>query len=265
MKSLWFFFFISFLAVESSMSQARVDSVSDSVYMDDTWIGGGVNAAWNNGWDSLLLANTQTGKKILIRLNNFGWALPPVGNAIDSLLLSMELDSCVITADRVDSAFLCRRDWQEGELFRADATLLPGCNGTKYYTTDDPTDLNWTTAVCDNTTTDRTGTAFDWEPITTLDIVGNRKVWILRDTSILRQMREQSAYTGGVLIWQASGSGQQHGYGSLEKNTATDRPFFKIFSHTPVVGTNQRIANGVLGMRLRAGTVGKRSKPDYGY
>lgn len=263
MKYLWFIL-ITLLAVSAS-SQVRVDSLIDSSTIDDTYIAGGIPALNNYGVSTRLSTAASNARAILIRPAAFAMLITPTTYKIDSMELILVIDSVDISNSRGDSAILMRRDWQEGALNGTTAALLIGCNWNKYGSTEFEEDFAWETAGALGTSADRYATGYDIDSTYTTDVAGDSTAnFMLRDTAVLRAMRDNDAnYAGGIAIRQVN-SGTTH-FGSTEHATAGRRPKFRIYSHLIPTGTNQRLSAGSLGMRLRAGTVGKRLKPDYGH
>lgn len=263
MKYIWLILIT--LIAGSAFSANRIDSLFGTTNTDDSWISSGLQSDWNNGTDTLLLFAAST-KKTVFRINTAGWSTIPTAFIVDSIAVWLRVDSAVITVDRADSGYVCYRDWIEGTKARTDNTPFEACvTYNKYTANGSSADSLWGTAGCQNTTTDRSGTAFDWEPIQTTDVAGNWKTWWFRDTAIIRQMRTNVAgFRGGFVFWQASGTGQQHAFASTENANAADRPFMMVYSHS-IDGTNQRLANGMLGMRINNGNVARRLRADYGY
>lgn len=256
---------ITLLAVPV-MSANRVDTIKGATNTDDASIQNTGLGTDNFGAAAYLRCNSDgaSGKVALVRLNNIGWATVPTGYRVDSIMLEMIFDSISISTNRGDSISICVRDWQEGAL--SGTPSLAGAKEVtwlKYDGDEDIVDFVWATAGARSAPTNDRTASFDVDSVFTTDVAGDKASWMLRDTAQCRQLRENaSGFQGGFRIGTA-GSGQ-HRYYSSEAASA-NQPIFVVYSTLPETGTNQRIAAGTLGMRLRAGKVGKRLKPDYGY
>lgn len=261
MKYIWLIL-ISLIAVPV-FSAPRTDTYNDATTIEDSWA---TTAALDNNWGADTRLRTTNGTRfILIRLVlSASIQSIPTNFLLDSCKFVLFHDSINTSANRIDSAYVVYRPWAEGT--GNNTLVLLGQNQmtwNKYGGDESVDDFPWGTAGCQNTTSDRRAAAFAFDTAYSSAAAGDSMEYWLRDTAVLNDWRNGGAtYAGGIKINQLS-SGQVV-MGSSENGTAGRRPKVVVYSHS-VDGTNQRIANGILGTRISNGLVSRRLRADYGH